>query len=189
MEQQNDTTYMKHYNAYRKAWIDMLTSPYGVIGGDTEARENVANIGLKTFPINKNWIIDATFIPANELNIAKLNRAHSGLPITMPIVGIVKFSINNKLYEAQVLAVINNQYHMSFKDKTNGITTNGAGRVIFIDRPIPNKDVQFTFKLDFNLAVNTPCGISRYAGCPIPPKENHIEADIEAGELVAEWLR
>lgn len=65
-----------------------------------------------------------------------------------------------------------------FRDLTSGQTTYGVGRYIDIRMPKGNIVI-----LDFNLAYNPNCayGTDKYS-CPIPPKENHLKAEIRAGE-------
>ena len=64
-----------------------------------------------------------------------------------------------------------------FRDPTAGRETYGAGRFLDTDLPKDGKVM-----LDFNKAYNPPCVFTDYATCPLPPKENHQSARIEAGE-------
>lgn len=64
-----------------------------------------------------------------------------------------------------------------FKDATSGDDTYGGGR--YLDFEIPTSETVF---LDFNLAYNPYCAYSHRYSCPIPPKENHLEIKIDAGE-------
>ncbi|HNR85220.1 MAG TPA: DUF1684 domain-containing protein [Taishania sp.] len=66
---------------------------------------------------------------------------------------------------------------LPFKDLTNGKETYGAGR--YLDLKMPEKS---TVILDFNLAYNPYCAYSHRYNCPIPPKENHLQISIQAGE-------
>jgi uncharacterized protein (DUF1684 family) len=65
-----------------------------------------------------------------------------------------------------------------FKDTTNGSTSFGGYRVLYVPRV---RDGEWTV-VDFNMARNPPCGYSPYTRCPLPPKENRIPVAIEAGE-------
>jgi hypothetical protein len=64
-----------------------------------------------------------------------------------------------------------------FKDATSGRATYGAGRSLEIAEP-----EEETFILDFNRCFNPLCNYSPAYNCPIPPRENHLEVPIEAGE-------
>lgn len=64
-----------------------------------------------------------------------------------------------------------------FKDRTNGDTTYGAGRYLYV--PVPADGV---VDLDFNRAYNPPCAFTTFATCPLPPRPNWLPIRIEAGE-------
>ncbi|WP_373514690.1 DUF1684 domain-containing protein [Persicitalea sp.] len=67
-----------------------------------------------------------------------------------------------------------------FKDLTNGHETYGGGR--YLDFRM--KDIEGTScVLDFNKAYNPYCAYSEGYNCPIPPRENHLTAKVEAGEM------
>jgi uncharacterized protein (DUF1684 family) len=65
-----------------------------------------------------------------------------------------------------------------FRDGTTGEETYGAGRFLQIAEPDEEQ-----FVLDFNFCFNPLCNYSTAYNCPIPPRENHLEAPIRAGEL------
>lgn len=72
-----------------------------------------------------------------------------------------------------------NYLFVPFTDLTNGNATYGAGR--YIDLRIasqPTNDIV----IDFNKAYNPYCAYSPNYSCPVPPKANHLEVAIEAGE-------
>jgi uncharacterized protein (DUF1684 family) len=68
-----------------------------------------------------------------------------------------------------------------FKDRTNGRTTYGAGRYMYL--PLPANGI---VDLDFNKAYNPPCAYTDYATCPLPPRQNWLPVPIEAGEKLYE---
>ena len=65
-----------------------------------------------------------------------------------------------------------------FRDATTGRETYGAGRFLEIDEPDEEH-----FVLDFNRAFNPLCNYSPAYNCAIPPRENHLEVAIRAGEM------
>ncbi|MEO1413247.1 MAG: DUF1684 domain-containing protein [Bacteroidota bacterium] len=68
-----------------------------------------------------------------------------------------------------------------FKDETNDKKTYGGGR--YIDLKISDiEDDQVV--LDFNRSYNPYCAFSDGYSCPIPPRENHLDWSVKAGEKV-----
>ncbi len=66
-----------------------------------------------------------------------------------------------------------------FKDWTNDKRTYGGGR--YIDMEIGDiKDGKVV--LDFNRCYNPYCAFSDGYSCPIPPRENHLDWAVKAGE-------
>lgn len=63
-----------------------------------------------------------------------------------------------------------------FNDLTNGVSTYGGGR--YLDLKIPKGNRML---LDFNQAYNPYCAYNENYSCPIPPEQNFIELEIEAG--------
>ncbi len=66
-----------------------------------------------------------------------------------------------------------------FKDLTNGETTYGGGRYFDIKTGDIKDDKLI---LDFNKCYNPYCAFSDGYNCPIPPQENHLDTEVEAGE-------
>ena len=76
-----------------------------------------------------------------------------------------------------------NLLFVPFKDLTNGKETYGAGRYMDIVKPRGDEAI-----LNFNLAYNPNCAYgSEDFSCPIPPKENFLQAEIKAGEKIFEY--
>lgn len=72
-----------------------------------------------------------------------------------------------------------NYLFVPFTDLTNGNTTYGAGRYLGL-HVVKQKEGHII--LDFNKAYNPYCAYNSSYSCPIPPKANHLEVAIEAGE-------
>jgi len=64
-----------------------------------------------------------------------------------------------------------------FRDATSGKESYGAGRFLEIEEPAKE-----AFVLDFNRSFNPLCNYSPAYNCAIPPRENHLDVAIRAGE-------
>lgn len=70
------------------------------------------------------------------------------------------------------------QLFIPFRDATNGEGSYAMGRYLYLQQgPTPA-----TYTLDFNRAFNPYCAYSAQYNCPYPPKENHLDIPIPAGE-------
>jgi uncharacterized protein (DUF1684 family) len=67
-----------------------------------------------------------------------------------------------------------------FTDRTSGVTTYRACRMLDIGVPSAHGDVV----LDFNRALNLPCAYTPLATCPLPPAQNRLPIAVEAGEML-----
>ncbi len=130
--------------------------------------------GMKYFPINPEYRIEAKFTP-DEREIPVPNILGETEMEISP--GVVEFALQGQtfrmrpVYEGKTLFFI-------FKDLTSKTETYQAGRMLNTPLPADGKVI-----LDFNRSYNPPCTFTPYATCPLPPKENVLGVRIEAGEL------
>jgi uncharacterized protein (DUF1684 family) len=132
--------------------------------------------GIDTYPIDKTWKIEASFVKSSEPR-----------KIMVPtIIGTVEEDISNgslsftkdgKSYSL-VPIVEEDSFFLIFADETNGEDTYGAGRFLYTSLPDSNGKVI----LDFNKSYNPPCAFTKYATCPLPPKDNYLHLKVTAGE-------
>ena len=101
--------------------------------------------------------------------------------------GFLNFELNGKKYKLTAYqsvalfqnATYKNHLFVRFMDNTTGETTYEGGR--YLDLSISDiKDGKI--KIDFNRAYNPYCAYSNGYRCPQPPKDNILNAVIEAGE-------
>jgi uncharacterized protein len=98
--------------------------------------------------------------------------------------GVADFQIDGKQYKLNIYQNValsqTEQYKdalfLPFNDNTNGVDTYGGGR--YIDLTIPSGN---SLVIDFNKAYNPYCAYSHRYSCPVPPPENHLDAEIKAG--------
>lgn len=101
--------------------------------------------------------------------------------------GVLEFTLKGKkhqlaVYQSMLLIKMEgyrDYLFLPFKDLTNDRKTYGGGRYINL-KTSDIKEGKLT--LDFNKNYNPYCAFSDGYNCPIPPKENHLNIAIKAGE-------
>ena len=137
--------------------------------------------GIETFPINDDWKMEASFVPYNpprEILIPNV----LGMIDTSKAAGKIIFKKDGKEFSLEALDGGPDSFFIIFADETSGKETYGAGRFLSVEKPKQGQK----FYIDFNKAYNPPCVFTKYATCPIPPKENHLKLRVTAGEKMFE---
>ncbi|MDP5121571.1 MAG: DUF1684 domain-containing protein [Spirosomaceae bacterium] len=129
------------------------------------------------FDPNESFVVQGEFIhsKANETFTIMMTDSTQN---EIPLAGIAKLVINGKAVELKVFDE-GETYLLPFNDKTNTISTYGGGRYINIEKRAVNDD---EITVDFNKAHNFYCNYNVSYICPLPPRENFIDAEITAGE-------
>jgi len=137
--------------------------------------------GLSWYPVEPQFRVTARWIPAKT--------AHT---LTIPNVlgqvsqenspGVAEFTLNGQTLRLAPIQEDRNSLFFIFRDATSRTTTYGSGR--FLSTALPSNGMLSPGKvvLDFNMAVNPPCGYTPYATCPLPPTENRLTIALPAGE-------
>lgn len=100
---------------------------------------------------------------------------------------LITFEVNGEKHkimtyqQSPVSPLYKNLVFVPFKDPTAPKDTYGGGRYMDMD---VNDFKEGKVIIDFNKAYNPYCAFSDGWNCPIPPKENHLNVRIEAGEKV-----
>ncbi|NRD19582.1 DUF1684 domain-containing protein [Winogradskyella eckloniae] len=100
------------------------------------------------------------------------------------VYGVLSFELNGTSFELNVYQGkelmteegFENYLFLPFLDNTNGNSTYGGGR--YIDLNIPEGD---TMTIDFNTAYNPYCAYNEKFSCPIVPRVNYLDTDVNAG--------
>jgi uncharacterized protein (DUF1684 family) len=93
-------------------------------------------------------------------------------------VGQIRFVVQGQLAALQVyVSVTGGDYFIPFVDATAPVETYGAGRYLE-----PDDLGDGRLHVDFNLAYNPYCAYNDRWSCPIPPPQNRLAVQIEAGE-------
>ena len=133
--------------------------------------------GIERFPVNDDWRIQAKFEkydPPKKILIPDI----VGTIDEEDSPGAAVFTRDNQTYRMDALDAGGNRIWFIFADETSGKETYGAGRFLYTDKP----DSNGTVILDFNKAYNPPCVFTKFATCPLPPKDNYLKLRITAGE-------
>ena len=133
--------------------------------------------GIERFPINVDWKIEAKFNiydPPKKIMIPDV----VGTVDEESSPGAAVFEVDGKTFSMDALDAGGSRIWFIFADETSGEETYGAGRFLYTDKP----DSLGKVILDFNKAYNPPCVFSKFATCPLPPKDNYLKLRITAGE-------
>lgn len=135
--------------------------------------------GLEYFPVDSKWRVEAkleAYVPPKVIPIVNV----LGMVDSMTSPGVLVFEINGKEYRLDpVLEKGSKQLFVIFADITAGKETYGAGRYLYVDPPGADGRVI----VDFNKAYNPPCAFTKFATCPLPPRQNRLAMRVEAGEM------
>jgi uncharacterized protein (DUF1684 family) len=174
--EENDQDYVKKIQAYRfekdRTFRKSESSPI----------EGKANFdGLNYFYPDKNYIVTARLEFAKDSIPYTILRSDSRSETYLKYATAI-FELHRKEHKVTLLKPLHDEtgfLFFPFADLTSGRETYGGGR--YLDLEIPEKN-QKTIKIDFNLAYNPYCVYNYRYSCPLPPKENFIDAEIRAGE-------
>lgn len=162
--------------AYIQAFLEEENSPLDSAGIQ----------GLRFFPPDTNYIIQASFRPVNDSTIIEMPTS-SGKIKQYVVYGIAQFPFEDTILQLQVYQSLRlremeeyaDYLFIPFNDFTNNLTTYGGGR--YIDLRLSDiADNRLT--IDFNSCYNPYCAYASGYSCPVPPKENYLPVYIEAGE-------
>ena len=134
--------------------------------------------GVPRYPVDAAWRVEAEFLPYASPQIRAIPTVLGTTePMTAP--GLLKFKVGGR--EVTLEPMLEEGEHpelfIIFKDATSARGTYPAGRFLYADMPKGGK-----VTLDFNRAINPPCAFTLFATCPLPPKGNHLDFEVPAGE-------
>jgi uncharacterized protein (DUF1684 family) len=131
---------------------------------------------MPSYPVNTDYVVEATLVPFEEPWTLIVATPVEGFTESYLCPGELHFRIGRQDLVLYPFAS-GEGYFLVFADETNGLETYGSGRFMYAEPDSAARTI-----LDFNKAYNPPCAFSPYATCPMPPRENFLEAAIEAGE-------
>lgn len=177
---QNDNTGKPSILRYKSlSWfVIKRQDKYGIRLKDSENPEFDRFKGIERYDVDLNWKVEAKFHAYNPIKKIEIPTI-IGTILEEPSPGYLEFKIKEKTFQLDPTGNINSKkMFLIFADQTNGKDTYGAGRFLSIDFPHPDS----TIYIDFNKAYNPPCAFTKYATCPLPPKQNQLAIEVTAGE-------
>jgi uncharacterized protein (DUF1684 family) len=135
--------------------------------------------GIDMFPVDVAWHVPARFIHRDPPDTIQVPSILGSINAT-PSPGIVEFEHRGRTYRLALWKDSDDlaNFFTAFADSTNGATTYGGGRFLWVNAP----DAEGRTFVDFNRSYNPPCVFTDYATCPLPPRQNRLPFPIEAGE-------
>lgn len=142
--------------------------------------------GLDFFPIDEKYKVVAKLTKTPDAPVFKFPTTTDRIA-SYKKYGIVTFTINGKelkldIYKSEIVYKPQYKDHLflPFLDKTNGKTSYSGGRFIDV---IATEEKNGTIVIDFNKAYNPYCAYSNRYSCPITPRNNFLDIEINAGVM------
>ncbi|MBK8846257.1 MAG: DUF1684 domain-containing protein [Bacteroidetes bacterium] len=174
------SAYEEEVELFRKKYLnDLLTEPRQPIKPEQAA-------ALRFFLPDENFKIYAEILLLDNTDTIYFTTV-TGVLKTYTKYALAEFFIDTiacqlTIYQSPALKIkqgLENYLFLPFNDLTNGNETYEVGR--YIDFTIEELAEEMLI-IDFNKAYNPYCAYSDGFACPIPPKENMLNASINAGE-------
>lgn len=168
-----ETEFQKELNAFYK---DATTSPL--------KKKDLKNFkGLDFFPFDSTFVVNAKLIRTPDEKPFKMKTTTDRLPNYVKY-GIIEFQLEGKSHQLNIyqnLDILDEEGYedylfLPFLDNTNGEGSYAGGR--YVESNIPKGDAII---IDFNSAYNPYCAYNDKYSCPIVPRENYLDAKVNAG--------
>lgn len=133
---------------------------------------------IDSFPYDPAWVLEAEYTPVEDARrVAFEHIRDNGGTRELVVPGDITLTVDGTPYTLSAFDD-DGTLLLVFGDPTNGDTTYGAGRFLFV----PHDGESGHVVLDFNRAFVPPCGFSDQYNCPMPPRQNRFHLPVEAGE-------
>lgn len=142
--------------------------------------------GLDFFPFDSSYIVNARFIKTKDAPFFKMKTNTEREPLYKEY-GVLKFILKNKSLELTVYQSqeeLNDEnykesLYLPFTDNTSGVDSYGGGR--YMDLNIYDIKKDSLVLLNFNNTYNPYCVYNEKFSCPITPRKNHLDIEVNAG--------
>ena len=139
---------------------------------------------LAYYPIDPSYNVPAA-LKLSDDDTTIMMPTSAGTADPMRRVGTLEFTIMRQTMRLAAFvpaaARTIDRLFVPFRDLTSGTETYAAGRYLDLDRTATG-----IYQLDFNRAYNPNCYFDLLWICPLPPRENHLQIAVLAGERTKE---
>ena len=150
---------------------------YAVRLWDTASVHRDALSTIPHYPVNEQWRVPVTFMPADEGTTITLDDI-VGMQRDYSVAGTLQGEVGGQNFEILALPGGDDTYFLLIEDATTDTETYGGGRYIYC----PKADETGQTIIDFNQAFNPPCAFTEFATCLLPPEQNSLAFAVTAGE-------
>jgi uncharacterized protein (DUF1684 family) len=156
---------------------------YGLRIKDSKATARVQFHGLRWYPPNEAYRVQAKWIPYNPPHRVAVPTI-LGTEVMSDVPGVAEFTLDGKTFRLEPIKESSEDKELFFilRDTTSTTETYGAGRFLYTPLPDHGLTQPGEVTLDFNRAENPPCAYTPYATCPLPPPQNRLSIPIPAGQ-------
>lgn len=132
---------------------------------------------IEVFPYDPAWVLEASYTPVpGARRVAFEHIRDNGGTRDLVVPGDISLTVDGHDYTLSAFDD-DGTLLLVFGDPTNGESTYGAGRFLFVTHTGEGR-----VRLDFNRAFVPPCGFSDQYNCPMPPRQNRFHLPVRAGE-------
>ena len=139
--------------------------------------------GLDFYKFDSTYVVTAKLTRTPDAKPFKMKTTTERRPDYVQY-GVVTFNLKGKEYQLNIyqnLGLLDKEGYedylfLPFLDNTNGNGSYSGGR--YTEARIPEGD---TMVIDFNTAYNPYCAYNEKYSCPIVPRANYLDLEIEAG--------
>ena len=139
--------------------------------------------GLDFYKFDSTYVVTAKLTRTPDAKPFKMKTTTERRPDYVQF-GVVTFNLKGKEYQLNIyqnLGLLDKEGYedylfLPFLDNTNGNGSYSGGR--YTEARIPEGDMMV---IDFNTAYNPYCAYNEKYSCPIVPRANYLDLEIEAG--------
>jgi len=163
-----------------KFYVIKREDKLGVRVKDNDSAARRQFTGMRWYPIDPSWRIQAKFVPWTTPHTLSFDTL-AGVRERDESPGYVVFHRDGKEFRLEPV-IDDRQLWFVIRDETSGKSTYSASRFLYAELPKGGPRQGGPVELDFNKAENPPCVFTNFATCPLSPPQNRLSVAVTAGE-------